>query len=46
MKNNVSKGESLFRKMIEDKRAMNAYIQAHGTLKGFNLKSAQFVKPL
>lgn len=46
MKKDVFKGKSLFRKMIEDKRAMHAYIQAYGTLKGFNLKSAQFAKPL
>lgn len=46
MKNDVPKGKSLFRKMIEDKRAIHAYIQTHGTLKGVNLGPAQFVKPL
>ena len=42
----VEKGKGLFKQMIEDKRAMRAYIREHGTLNGFNQKSINFVKPI
>ena len=42
----MEKGKGLFKQMIEDKRAMRAYIREHGTLNGFNQKSIDFVKPI
>lgn len=36
----VAKSKGLFKQMIEDKRAMHAYIHEHGTLIG-NLSSLQ-----
>ena len=42
----VEKGKGLFKQMIEDKRAMRAYIREHGTLNGFNRKSINFAKPI
>ena len=42
----VAKGKGLFKQMIEDKRAMRAYIREHGTLNGVNRKSINFAKPI
>lgn len=42
----LEKGKGLFKQMIEDKRAMRAYIREHGTLNGFNRKSINFAKPI
>ena len=36
----------VFRKIMEDKAAIKAYIREHGTLKGFNDATIQFAKPL
>ena len=35
-----------FQKVIDDKRAIHAYISKHGTLNGFKRDSIEFVKPL
>lgn len=35
-----------FQKMVDDKRAIRAYISKHGTLNGFKSESIKFVKPL
>lgn len=38
--------KSVFRRMLEDKRAVQSHIQKHGTLKGFKNDSIVFAKPL
>lgn len=45
----MSKNESIknvFRKMIDDKRAVQSYIRKHGTLDGFKNGKILFAKPL
>lgn len=37
---------NVFRKMLEDKRAVQLHIQKHGTLNGFKNDSIVFAKPL
>lgn len=38
--------KNIFKKMIEDKRAVQSYIREHGTLNGFNNETIIFAKPL
>lgn len=37
---------NVFRKMLEDKRAVQSHIQKHGTLSGFKNDFIVFAKPL
>jgi|GEM_PF-3536394 hypothetical protein len=45
-KNSPENVKGVFKKMIDDKRAMRSYIQKNGTLKGFKSDSINFAKPL
>ena len=38
--------KDIFRKMLEDKSALQSHIQKHGTLNGFKNESIVFAKPL
>lgn len=38
--------KNIFKKMVADKRAVQSYIQEHGTLKGFENGTIVFAKPL
>ena len=38
--------KNIFRKMLADKRAVQAYIREHGTLNGFDNGTIVFAKPL
>ena len=38
--------KDIFRKMLEDKCAVQSHIQKHGTLNGFKNESIVFAKPL
>jgi hypothetical protein len=38
--------KNIFKKMIADKRAVQAYIRKHGTLNGFDDGTVVFAKPL
>ena len=46
IKQSEEKKCSFFQKVIDDKRAIHAYISKHGTLNGFKRDSIEFVKPL
>lgn len=38
--------KNIFKKMLADKRAVQAYIREHGTLNGFDNGTIVFAKPL
>lgn len=38
--------KNIFKKMLEDKRAVQTYIREHGTLNGFDNGTIVFAKPL
>ena len=38
--------KNIFKKMLEDKRAVQTYIREHGTLNGFDNGTIIFAKPL